>query len=278
MDFNHIDGFIFDLDGTIYLGEKTLPGATELIKALREQNKKTIFVTNKPLKPRQEYAEKLTRLGIPTPVENVITSAYVLGYHLRKTYPSLNYYVIGEQSLKEELRGYGLHILDELFDQDDQNVIDPLNIDAIIVAFDRTINYRKINTAYQALIKGAHFFATNPDKACPMPGGAIPDAGGTIAALEYMTGKKLELLAGKPSKIMMDVAMQVMDLPPSRCLMVGDRLETDIKMGHESGMATAVVLTGTATRIQAKQANPHPDLILENVGELLEYILSPRKK
>jgi len=135
MDFNHIDGFIFDLDGTIYLGEKTLPGATELIKALREQNKKTIFVTNKPLKPRQEYAEKLTRLGIPTPVENVITSAYVLGYHLRKTYPSLNYYVIGEQSLREELRGYGLHILDELFDQDDQNVIDPMNIDAVIVAF-----------------------------------------------------------------------------------------------------------------------------------------------
>lgn len=268
----NIEGFIFDLDGTIYLGEATLPGAIELIDKLREQNKKVIFVTNKPLKPRQEYAAKLSRLGIPTPPEDVVTSAYVLGYHLSKTQPDLSLYVIGEESLREELRNYGLHVLNEYDEQDDQQVIDPIGVDAVVVAFDRTLNYRKINTAYQALLHGARFFATNPDKTCPMPGGGIPDAGATIAALEFISGKKLELLAGKPSKLMMEVAMQTMNLPPDRCIMVGDRLETDIRMGSEAGMKTVLVLTGTATRTQAEQAVPQPNLILDNVGKIL-YLL-----
>lgn len=272
MTLQNINGFIFDLDGTIYLGESILPGAVELISRLREQGKKAIFVTNKPLKPRQEYAAKLSHLGIPTPPEDVITSSYVLGCHLLKTLPDLNYYVIGEENLRQEFRDYGLHIQNEYVEQDDQNVIDPTGIDAVIVAFDRTLNYRKINTAYQALLHGARFFATNPDKACPMPGGGIPDAGATIAALEYISGKKLELLAGKPSKLMMDVAMQSLKLPSNQCIMIGDRLETDIRMGNVAGMLTAVVLTGDATRIQAEQCIPKPDLILNNVGELLKYL------
>lgn len=272
MTLQKIAGFIFDLDGTIYLGESALPGSIELISKLRDQGKKAIFVTNKPLKPRQEYAAKLSHLGIPTQPEDVITSAYVLGCHLLKTHPEFKIYVIGEESLREELRCYGLHVLNEYIEQDDQLVIDPIGVDAVVVALDRTLNYRKINTAYQALLHGARFFATNPDKTCPMPGGGIPDAGATIAALEYITGKKLELLAGKPSKLMIDVAMQVTNLPPDRCIMVGDRLDTDIRMGYEAGMMTAVVLTGTTTRVQAEQATPKPDLILENVGELIKYL------
>ncbi len=127
-------------------------------------------------------------------------------------------------------------------------MIDPQGIDAVIVAFDRTLDYRKLNTAYQALKHGARFYATNGDKTCPMPGGAIPDAGATIAALETITGRSLELLAGKPSTLTVEVAMQRLGLPAERCMMVGDRLETDIRMGQEAGMRTAVVLTGVSTR------------------------------
>jgi arabinose operon protein AraL len=117
-------------------------------------------------------------------------------------------YVVGEQSLRDELRSHGLIVRDEYLDQDPQQVIHPQDVEAVVVAFDRTLDYRKLNTAYQALQHGARFFATNADKTCPMPGGSIPDAGGTIAALEHMTGRQLELLAGKPSPLMMDIALE----------------------------------------------------------------------
>ncbi len=266
------DGILFDLDGTVYLGEQALPGAVDAIHNLRLQGKRVLFVSNKPLEPRQAYAAKLTRLGIPTSPDDVITSGYVLGYHLAHTEPDLNLYVIGESNLLEELRGHHLRVVPELSEQDPMDVMDPTGIDAVVVAFDRTLSYRKLNTAYQALVKGARFFATNADKTCPMPGGAIPDAGATIAALEHITGRRLELLAGKPSPLMVRVAMERMGLPPERCLMVGDRLETDIRMGQQAGMITGVVLTGVTKRDDVDKLDIPPDLILSNLSDLLSYL------
>ncbi|MBN1563063.1 MAG: HAD-IIA family hydrolase, partial [Anaerolineae bacterium] len=240
-------GFVFDLDGTVYLGEAALPGAVDTIAYLREHGKRILFVSNKPLEPRAAYAAKLTRLGIPATADDVVTSGYVLGYHLAAHYPDLNLYVIGEQSLIDELHGHGLTVVPEFRDQDSQEVIQPHGIDAVVVAFDRTLDYRKLNTAYQALLNGARFFATNADKTCPMPGGGIPDAGATITALEHLTGRKLELLAGKPSQLIMDVALRRLDLAPEQCMMVGDRLETDMLMGQQAGMLTAAVMSGAST-------------------------------
>ncbi|MBX3001569.1 MAG: HAD-IIA family hydrolase [Caldilineaceae bacterium] len=268
-----VDGFVFDLDGTVYLGEAALPGSVDGIRTLRERGKRVLFVSNKPLEPRQSYAAKLTRLGIPTTADDVITSAYVLGRHLAQTQPHLRYYVIGEENLRAELRQHGLTILDELDGQDSKEVLDPHGIDAVVVAFDRTLDYRKLNTAYQALMAGAHFYATNADKTCPMPGGAIPDAGATITALEHITGRKLELLAGKPSTLTMKVAMDRLGFPPERCMMTGDRLETDIKMGQDAGMITTVVLTGVATRDDAERMPTPPSFIVENIGMIPSLIL-----
>jgi len=269
---HQIQGFIFDLDGTLYLGEEALPFAIETIQAIREQGERVLFISNKPLEPRQSYAAKLTRLGIPASADEVITSGYVLGYYLSKHFPDLAYYVVGEENLKTEMRAFGLRVVEELWEQDEKSVIQPNGIDAVVIAFDRTLDYRKLNTAYQALVRGAHFFATNPDKTCPMPGGGIPDAGATLAALEHLTGRKVEVLAGKPGRVMMEVAMQHLDLPPEGCLVIGDRLETDVRMGIEAGMHAAVVLTGASSRAQAEVANPAPDLILENLGELLRLL------
>jgi HAD superfamily hydrolase (TIGR01450 family) len=220
------------------------------------------------LRPRAAYAEKLARLGIPAGAEDVITSGYVLGYHLARHYPALAYYVIGEQALLDELRGHGLRILGEFADQDPMEVIQPEGVEAVVVAFDRTLDYRKLNTAYQALVLGARFFATNADKTCPMPGGGIPDAGATIAALEHLTGRKLELLAGKPSRLIMEVALNRLDLPPERCVMVGDRLETDMLMGQQAGMKTAAVLSGASTRQDVDRMQRPPDFVLENIGAI----------
>ena len=275
-----IDAFVFDLDGTVYLGESALPTAVETITELRRRGKRTLFVSNKPLDPRSAYADKLTRLGIPTPPEDVITSAFVLGHHLARHLPDLRYYVVGEEKLRVDLRSHGLHVLDEFADQnppqDPKEVIDPDGIDAVIIAFDRTLDYRKLNTAYQALVNGARFFATNADKTCPMPGRAgsgIPDAGATIAALEHLTGRQLELLAGKPSPIIMQVALDLLGLPPDRCMMIGDRLETDMLMGQQAGMATAAVLTGAATRADIAAMENPPDYVIENLGDLLDLIV-----
>jgi arabinose operon protein AraL len=265
-----VDAFIFDLDGTVYLGDAALPCAVTTIAQLRQRGKQVLFVSNKPLQPRQVYAQKLTGLGIPTSPDDVITSAYVLGYYLAHTYPALNYYVIGEAPLKNELREFGLIIQNELLDQDPMEVIDPKGIDAVIVAFDRTLDYRKLNTAYQALLHGARFFATNADNACPMPGGGIPDAGATIAALEHITHRKLELLAGKPSTLILETAAARLGLAPERCLVTGDRLETDIVMGKRAGMVTAVTLTGVTRREDVQPGEFAPDLVIENLGDLLK--------
>ena len=273
-----IDGFVFDLDGTVYLGESAIPGSVEGIAELRRRGKRVLFVSNKPLEPREKYAAKLTRIGIPTPAEDVITSAYVLGHHLAHHEPNLALYVIGEESLRKELRGHGLNVLNEFADQDAREVINPAGIDAVVVAFDRTLDYRKLNTAYQALMKGAKFFATNADKMCPMPSidgtpAGIPDAGGTIAALEHMTGRKLELLAGKPSTLTMQVAIDKVGVAPERMMMIGDRLETDIFMGQQAGMVTAVTLTGVATRADVARMEQQPDFVINNLSEIPDLIV-----
>lgn len=265
IEINDLTAILFDLDGTVYLGEDLLPGAEKLIMALRNRNIQTLFISNKPLYPRQVYAEKLTRLGIPTTKDEVLTSAYVLGQYLAKYKPLLNYYVIGEENLRAELRAYGLKVLDELDNQNPQEVIDPSGIDAVIVAFDRTLDYRKLNTAYQALRQGARFFATNSDKVCPMPNGAIPDAGAIIAYLEHISGRQVELLAGKPSPLILEVALEKLNTSPERCIMIGDRLETDIRMGNQAGMKTVLVLSGITTRDMVHASADQPDWIVENL-------------
>ena len=269
-----IEGFVFDLDGTVYLGDSALPGAVACITELRRRKKRFLFVSNKPLNSRGVYAAKLNRLGIPASKDDVITSGYVLGRHLAETYPDMSLYVVGEAPLIAELRGLGLTVVEDI-DQDPKEVIDTAGIDAVIIAFDRELDYRKLNIAYQALQRGARFFATNADKTCPLPGGAVPDAGATIAALEHITGRKVELLAGKPSALMAGVALQHLGLPPDHCMMVGDRLETDIYMGRLAGMHTAVTLTGVTKRSDLVGLEAPPDFVIERLDELVSLVTEP---
>lgn len=268
----NLDGFVFDLDGTLYVGDALLSGAAATVAELRRRGKRTLFVTNKPVDSRPTYAAKLTKLGIPATEDDVITSAFVLAHYLAHHAPDLRYYVLGEPNFLAELRSHGLTVVEELNDQSELGMITPDGIDAVVVAMDRTLNYRKINTAYQALRRGARYFATNGDNTCPMPGGDVPDAGATMAAFLQITGRTPELIAGKPSPVILQVALDRLGLSAHRCLMAGDRLETDMRMGHDAGMVTALVLSGVTTRAQAAATLPQPTLILENIGELLEYL------
>jgi arabinose operon protein AraL len=250
-------GFVFDLDGTVYLGEHLIPGADRVIRLLREDGRKVLFLSNKPLSPREEYAAKLTRLGIPTGPEEVINSTLVLIRHLTRTAPGAKLFVIGEPPLLAEMARSGFILTD-----------DPEKIEYVVAAFDRTFDYRKLLIAFRAIKKGAHFIATNPDRTCPFPDGEYPDCAAIIAALEAVTEKPVELVVGKPSPVTVQVLMEVMGSKPEECLLVGDRLETDIRMGLESGMATALVLTGVTTREMLAASPYQPRYVLESIADV----------
>ena len=253
-------GYIFDLDGTIYLSEKLIPGAREVIEKLRVSSKKIVFLSNKPLQTRKDYAVKLTRLGIPTAADEVINSSRVMAKWLAKQAPRAVIYVIGEPSLIEEMVQEGFRISEQAEE-----------IQYVVASFDRTFDYRKLNIAHQAIKKGARFVATNPDRACPVEGGEIPDCAAMIGAVEGSTGIKAEAIVGKPSDIMIQVAVQTMGLSPKVCLLVGDRLETDILMGKKAGMATALVLTGATKRETLKTSDIQPDYVWESIAEILNF-------
>jgi len=258
-------GFIFDLDGTVYRGDSLIPGADKVIRLLREKGKKVVFLSNKPLQTREDYASKLTRLGIPTQPDEVINSTFVMTNYLKKNVPNANLFVVGETPFIEELKRAGFTITEE-----------PKEVDYVVVAFDRTFNYRKLNIAYQAIKLGAHFVATNPDRTCPVEGGEIPDCAGMIAAIEAVTEKKVEIIVGKPSPIMIQTVLDVMGLRPDECILIGDRLETDIKMGKDSGIATGIVLTGVTdeeTLKGMKHTPDQPDFVFQSIADVENLLI-----
>ncbi|MCK5714124.1 MAG: HAD hydrolase-like protein, partial [Hyphomicrobiaceae bacterium] len=203
------------------------------------------------------YAEKLTRLGIPTSSDEVINSSLVLAQYLVREMADATVFVIGEQPLVDEIAAAGLAISDN-----------PGEIDVVIASFDRTFDYRKLNIGYQALRLGARFFATNADRTCPVEGGQIPDAAAVIGALEGCSGRKVELVAGKPSAMIVAMTLERLALQAGDCLMVGDRLETDMLMGNKAGISTALVLTGVTQRDDIAFSQARPDFILESIADI----------
>ena len=252
------DAYIFDLDGTVYLGEALLPHAGETIATLRARGRRTVFLSNNPANTRDAYAAKLTRLGVPTPPEDIINSSAVMVDFLRRTLPGARLYVAGEGPLCGELRAAGFTFSERAGE-----------IDAVIASFDRTFHYGKLQIAFDAIRAGARFFATNGDRYCPVPGGGQPDAAAVIAAIEACTATHVEAIVGKPSAHMIAAVLARLELPPERCLITGDRLETDVQLGLNAGMASALTLTG-ATRAEEAAASPtRPTYIVRDLGELL---------
>jgi len=254
-------GYIFDLDGTLYRGEKLIPGAPGAVAELRRRGCGVVFVSNKPLERREAYAEKLTGLGIPASPEEVINSSQVLARYLAREMPEATVFAIGEPPLLDELAAAGIRLSER-----------PHEIDVVVASFDRTFDFRKLNIGFQALRRGARFLATNADRSCPVEGGEIPDAGAVIGALEGCSRRKVELVVGKPSELIVALALERLRLPAAACLMVGDRLETDIAMGQRAGMATALVLTGVTRREDLAGAPVRPDYVLESVAEVLQIV------
>lgn len=256
-------GYVFDLDGTIYLGDELLPGAAETLAALRERGARIRFLSNNPTQDPEQYLEKLDRLGIrahPGEVTNTIVTT--IGW-LRDHRPGATVFPIAEEPLRLALAAAGFALSD-----------DPAQIDVVISSYDHTFDYRKLQIAFDAIWyhQRAILIETNPDRYCPFPGGrGEPDAAAITAAIEACTGTRCAASLGKPSPLMAAEAIRGWGLAPADVLMVGDRLYTDIAMAVDAGFASALVLTGDSTPddLAALPAHRHPTYVLAGLDGLI---------
>ncbi|MBB4827046.1 arabinose operon protein AraL [Sporosarcina luteola] len=252
-------GFIFDLDGTIYLDDDIIPGVPEAIQMLKDRGDKVVFLTNKSIARRTDYVKKLNNLGIEVELDEVINSNFITALYLRNTMAADDsVYVIGEQPL-----------FDELAEADIKLAAHATEASHVVLGWDRQFTYDKLNAAFQAWRNGAEILATNPDRTCPVQGGEIPDCGAMIGALEGATGQPVKRITGKPSSLMSQYILDnVLRMKADQCYMVGDRLETDIRMANEAGIQSVLVMTGITTFDMLIAASDKPGFVLDSVQEI----------
>ncbi|WP_043534079.1 HAD-IIA family hydrolase [Actinomyces polynesiensis] len=255
--------YVFDLDGTIYLGDHLLPGARRTIEELRRRGIPVRFLSNNPTKSPDQYVEKLTRLGLPTDISNICNTVVTTTRWLTENHPDAKLFPIAEEPLRRALVEAGFELTD-----------DPAQIDIVIASYDRSFDYRKLQIAFDAIWfhKRAFLIQTNPDRFCPFPGGhGEPDCAAITAAIEACTNEKCRVNLGKPSPIMLAEALSGLDVEVGQCVMVGDRLQTDIQMALDTGMGSACVLTGEATSRDVASLGPdqRPTWVLDRVDRLI---------
>jgi HAD superfamily hydrolase (TIGR01450 family) len=257
------DGYVLDLDGTVYLGDALLPGAAEAVARIRTQGRRAVFLSNNPTRDPQMYADKLGALGIPTPVTDIVNPVVTVPRWLQAHHPGAGVFVIGEEPLTRALAEAGIRLTER-----------PEEIDVVVASFDRTFEYRKLQIAFDALWfhRRARLITSNPDRFCPMPGGrGEPDAAAVVAAIEACTGVTCEANLGKPGAEMLETVLGMLGLSADRCLMVGDRVSTDIAMAAAGGLDSALVLTGETTPAMAAELprDGAPTWILDRLDHLL---------
>ncbi len=257
------EGAIVDLDGTVYRGDRLIDGARDGIAALRAAGVDLVFLTNNPIKRRRIYRDRLTAFGIDAPLDRILTSATITAEFLAEGHPTDRTFVIGEQPLVDELLAAGALVTE-----------DPSRADIVLVSMDRTFAYADLEAALEAFENDPWFYATNPDRTCPVTDGEIPDAAAMIGAVEGVTGRSLDRVLGKPAPTAVDMAATRLDVPADRCLVIGDRVETDVKMGQDAGMETALVLSGVTERAAVERASEAPTFVLDTLGDVTELIES----
>ena len=255
--------YAFDLDGTIYLGDHLLPGARRLVEELRRRGLVVRFLSNNPTKDPEQYADKLARLGLPTPVDEIVNTVVTMTRWLLDNAPDAVVYPISEPPLVRALEKAGIRMSS-----------DPAEIDVVVASYDRSFTYEKLQIAFDAIWyhRRARLVATNPDRFCPFPGGrGEPDCAAIIAAVEACTGVRCEANTGKPDPAMLRAALTGLDVAPADCVMAGDRLSTDIRMALDTGLAAALVLTGETRAEDLRRLPPSdtPELVLDRIDRLL---------
>ncbi|MDA8103497.1 MAG: HAD-IIA family hydrolase [Nitrospiraceae bacterium] len=257
------DGYVFDLDGTIYLGDELLPGALDVVTELQRRGARLLFLSNNPTRDPAMYVKKLASMGLDVTLEQILNPVVTMSAWLKANMPDAAVFVIGEGPLQRAIANAGLRLSD-----------DPSEIDVVVASYDRGFTYQKLQIAFDAMRvhRRARLVTTNPDAYCPMPGGrGEPDSAAIVAAIEACTGAKCEANLGKPDRLMIDSALGMLHLQAHSCLLVGDRLYTDIAMAIDSGMDSALVLSGESSweTVLAVEPDRRPLYVLEDLYDLL---------
>ena len=253
-------GFIFDLDGTLYRGEELIPGADVVVNNLLQKNKSLLFVTNKTTNTLDDYITFLSKKGIQILQEQFISATGVIKSYVAKHFSGKRFFAVAEEPFIHEMESAGLVFSDK-----------PNQIDVVIVSLDRSLTLKKLEIASHAIENGARFIAANIDDTCPVEGDEIWDAGSTIAALEKRTHRKLEMHFGKPSQIMIDTIFSKLNLPKEKIILIGDRIETDILMANFAGISSALVRSGVKNDLTL-HSHVKPDYVIDSVYNLLSEI------
>jgi HAD superfamily hydrolase (TIGR01457 family) len=254
-----VRGFLLDMDGTFYLSDRLLEGALHFIEVLREQHKEFLFLTNNSSKQGRQYAEKITRLGLPLTEESVLTSGEATARYLTEQHPGADIFLLGTPSLEDEFRGHGFRLVEEA-------------PDFLVLGFDQTLTYKKLWQLCDFVREGRPYIATHPDFNCPTEAGWMPDVGAMIAFVKAATGREPDLVVGKPNRLIVDAAAAKMNLPVGELAMIGDRLYTDIALGRASGIATVLVLSGETKAEDLEDSPYQPDCVFPNLAGVAEWL------
>ena len=252
--------FLLDMDGTFYLGDRLIDGSLDFLEALRRTGRDAWFLTNNSSKSASAYVEKLTHMGVPEPFRSqVMTSGHAAAHYLLERFPEGKGYLLGNDVLRAELEGMGL-----IFTEDDP--------DYVLVAFDTTLDYRKMCKVCDFVRYGKPYIATHPDFNCPTETGFVPDMGAIMAFIEASTGRKADVIIGKPHYGIVREALARTGRPLSEMAMVGDRLYTDVATGVNHGMKGILVLSGEATMDDVAASDVKPDMIFGRLSDMIEYL------
>lgn len=251
-----------DLDGTVNRGDVLIPGVEAIYKELSERGVQWLFLSNNARLAASDLALKLSKLGIPVSEKQVVNPASAIVHTLLRDYRGQRFMVVGETGLIHAIEEVGGIISD-----------DSANVDIVVVALDTGFSYEKLKRAHVAIQNGAILWASNLDATFPVPGGFYPGAGSIVAAIVTAAGHPPDRVFGKPSPDMALLALETLKLPASSCLVVGDRMETDILFARNAGMPSALVLTGATSRSDMAEYPYAADYVFESIADIGELFL-----
>ena len=257
----NIQLFLFDMDGTLYLGDRLFDFTKELLLKIRQSGADYLFMTNNSSKSVSAYIEKLERLGIKSVKEDFITSSQATVYFLKKHHPNARLYVCGTQSLKDELKENGFTVTENLCE-----------VDAIVMGFDTELTFKKLEDVCKLLLsRDLPYIATNPDYVCPTEYGSVPDCG-SVCDMIYNATQKRPIVIGKPQALMPRLAMEIKGVSKQQTAVVGDRIYTDIKSGINAGCVSILVMSGETTEEILEASHDKPDLVIESGKDILNIL------
>ena len=251
-------GFMIDMDGTVYKGGVPIPGAKEFVSFLKDEGIPFVFLTNNSSHGRSFYLQKLTRLGFDVGMENILTSTIATIRYLLTERPGKTVYPVAVPDVVEEMRAAGVPLVEE----------DP---DIVVLTFDTTITYEKINRAFHYLRSGSELIATHPDDVCPTEDSYDIDIGPFIRMFEQMC-QTVATVIGKPNRLMLEMAAGELGVPPEDTVMVGDWLTTDIEMAVRAGTQSVLVLSGETDRDMLARWGKEPTAVVESVADIPDMV------